>query len=123
MLFRSDLAYKYGGFSLTSGYHYRNIDPMELTSFGEQDAWGYFLQSGYFLVPERFEVAGRYAFIDPDNPVTISDNEKTEITLGLNYYLRNHSFKAGINYSLISTEKQAGDENERIVTTSVVVQF
>ena len=119
----ADLAYKYGGFSLMSGYHYRNIDPMDVTSFGEQDAWGFYLQSGFFLIPRSFEIAGRYSFIDPDNPQKISDNESSELTLGLNYYFSGHSLKAGINYSLITTEKQTGDENEHLVITSVVLQF
>ncbi len=119
----ADIAYKYGGFSLTSGYYYRNIDPKDVTSFGEQDAWGCYIQSGLFFIPKHFELAGRYAFIDPDNPEKISDNKKSEYTIGLNYYLSGHNVKAGINYSLFSTEKQSGNEDEHVVTTSVVVQF
>ena len=119
----ADLAYKSGGFSFMGGYHYRNIDPKDVTSFGEQDARGYYIQGGFFFVPKHFEIAGRYAFIDPDNPEKISDNEKTEYTVGLNYYLSGHNVKAGINYSLFSTEKQSGDEDEHVVTTSVIVQF
>ncbi len=119
----ADLAYKSGGFSFMGGYHYRNIDPKDVTSFGEQNARGYYIQGGFFFVPKHFEIAGRYAFIDPDNPEKISDNEKTEYTVGLNYYLSGHNVKAGINYSLFSTEKQSGDEDEHVVTTSVIVQF
>ncbi|MGD9159035.1 MAG: porin [Desulfobacteraceae bacterium] len=119
----ADLAYKCGGFSLMSGYHYRNIDPKDITSFGEQDAWGFYIQSGFFLIPKHFEIAGRYAYIDPDNPEKISDNEKSELTMGLNYYLNGHNVKTGINYSLFSTDKQSGDEDEHVITTSVIVQF
>lgn len=119
----ADLAYKNGGFSFMSGYYYRNIDPKDVTSFGEQDARGFYIQSGFFLIPKHFEIAGRYSYIDPDNPEKISDNEKTEFTVGLNYYLSGHNVKTGINYSLFSTEKQSGDEDEHVVTTSVIVQF
>ena len=118
-----DFAYKYQNLSVTSGYHYRNIDPKELTPYGEQDSWGFYIQSGYFIVPERFEVAGRFAFIDPDNPVTISDNKKSEYTLGVNYYLNGHNVKTGLNYSFFSFDKQAGDEDEHLFTTSVILQF
>ena len=119
----ADLAYKRGKFSLSSGYYYRNIDPRYPTTFGEQNAWGIFLQSGFFIIPKHFEIAGRYAFVDPDNPERISDNEKTEYTLGLNYYFSGHNVKTGLNYSFFSTDKQAGDEDEHVVTTSVIVQF
>ena len=119
----ADLAYKYHNFSLMSGYHYRNIDPKDATPFGKQDAWGFYLQSGFFIVPRHFEIAGRYAYIDPDNPEKISNNQETEYTLGLNYYLSGHNVKAGINYSLFSTEKQSGDENDHVVMTSVIMQF
>ena len=119
----ADLAFKYGGFSLMSGYYYRSIDPGVVTSFGKQDAWGYYLQGGYFIIPRHFELAGRYSYIDPDNPEKVSDNKKSEFTLGLNYYLSGHNVKTGINYSLFSTDKQSGNEDEHVVTTSVIVQF
>jgi hypothetical protein len=119
----ADLAYKYRNFSIMSGYHYRNIEPKSLTSYGEQDSWGFYLQSGYFIIPSHFELAGRYAVADPDNPSRINDNKETEISFGLNYYLKGHKVKTGINYSLFSTEKQAGDEDEHAVKASVVVQF
>lgn len=118
-----DFAYKYQGFSLMSGYHYRNISPGSLTPFGEQDAWGFYIQSGFFIIPENFEVAGRYAYADPDNPSRISDNEQTEITFGLNYYFQGHNVKTGLNYSLYSTEKQLGNENNHSVKGSLIVQF
>ena len=119
----ADAAYKYLNFSVMSGYYYRSIDPKEPTTYGKQDAWGFYLQGGYFIVPRHFEVAGRYACIDPDNPEQVSYNEKDEYTIGLNYYLEGHNAKAGINYSLFSTDKEAGDEDEHVVTTSVILQF
>ena len=122
-LMTADLAYKYRNFSLMSGYYYRNIDPGAATTFGEQDAWGVYLQGGVFIVPKHFEVAGRYSRIDPDNPEKISDNEKTEYTIGLNYYFSGHSVKTGINYSLFTTDKQSGDEDEQALIASVIFQF
>ena len=119
----ADIAYKYGGFSFMGGYYYRNIDPKVATAYGKQGAWGVYLQSGYFLIPKHFEIAGRYAYVDPDNPVKITDNKETEYTIGLNYYLSGHNIKTGINYSYFSTENYAGDEDEQVLTTSVIMQF
>ena len=104
-------------------YHYRNIDPMEATTFGEQNAKGYYLQGGYFIVPKKIEAAARYSYVDPDNPIQITDNEKTELTLGLNYFLSGHSVKTGIAYSYLSTDNAAGDIKDNVVRTSVVFQF
>jgi len=119
----ADFAYKYQNFSFMSGYHYRNIKPKALSTFEEQDAWGIYFQSGYFLVPGKFEIAGRYAFVEPDNPGLITDNKETELTFGFNYYFQGHKMKTGINYSLFSMEKLPGDEEEHAVKASVIMQF
>ena len=119
----ADLVYKYHNLSLMSGYYYRNIDPMDETTYGEQSAWGVFLQGGYFIVPGHLEIAGRYSYIDPDTPDKVSDDEKTEYTVGLNYYLSGHNVKTGINYSYFSTENQLGDIEEHVVNASVIFQF
>ncbi len=118
-----DFAFKYQGFSMMSGYHYRNIDPGTPVLFGEQDAWGFYLQGGYFIVPKHFEIAGRYAYVEPDNPVSINYNEEREITLGVNYYFNSHKIKTGLNYSLFTTEAASGDEDEHAVKGSIVLQF
>jgi hypothetical protein len=118
-----DIAYKYNNFSLMSGYHYRNIDPKALTVFGEQEAWGMYLQSGFFILPKQFEIAGRYSYVDPDNPVKINDNEITELTVGLNYFFQGHKLKTGISYSLFSTETQGGDSEDHAFKASVIMQF
>ena len=118
-----DLAYKYRSFALAGGYYYRTIDPKEITSFGKQDAWGVYLQSGYFIIPRHFEIVGRYSHIDPDNPVQINENRKTEYAVGLNYYLDGHNAKTGINYSYFSTDTDSGDETEYVVRTHVTLQF
>lgn len=49
-------------------------------------------QTGYFLVPGRFELAARYSYIDPDNPMGLDTNRQHEATFGLNYYIYAHQF-------------------------------
>jgi phosphate-selective porin OprO and OprP len=119
----ADLAYMYKRLSLAGGYYYREIDPKGVTLFGKQDARGVYIQGGYFLIPKHFEIAGRYVYIDPDNPILITDNEQEEYTIGLNYYFNGHNVKTGITYSYFATEKQEGDEERQVVRTSMTVQF
>lgn len=63
-----DLAFKYRGFSLEAGYYNREIDPKDATTFGKQDADGYYIQAGYFLIPKHLEIATRYSFVVSGQP-------------------------------------------------------
>jgi phosphate-selective porin OprO and OprP len=119
----TDITYMYKSLYLGSSYYFRKIDPKGVTAFGKQNAWGVNLQGGYFLIPKHFELAGRYAYINPDNPILITDNEQEEYTIGLNYYLNGHNVKTGIAYSYFTTEKEEGDEERQVVRTSMTVQF
>lgn len=72
----ADLAFLYRGFSFEGGYHFRNIDPKVKTKYKSTDANGFFIQAGYFIIPEHLEFAARYSFVDPDNPVSSGKNNK-----------------------------------------------
>jgi phosphate-selective porin OprO/OprP len=95
--FTGDLAFKYKPFSLMAGYYFRNIDPEKPTQNGSTNAWGVYAQAGYFLIPERFELAARYSYIDPDNPTGIDDNREHEADFGVNYYLYGQRIKTQLN--------------------------
>ncbi len=103
--FALDAVFKYRGFSLQGEYYYKNItrhdkglpcmravannDPATgCTAFapgllGNQAGW--YVQSGYYLIPRKVELAARYAYWDPD---TNSANDLVkEADLSLNWYL------------------------------------
>ena len=84
-----DLVYKYRGFSLQAEWYWKNINRHEkgapflgpttpapqfgnLTGVGGTapgllgNATGWYVQSGYFLIPRKLQIAGRYAWWDPD---------------------------------------------------------
>ncbi len=86
-----------------AGYYRRN----NLKSMGsDSDDWGYYGQLGYYLVPERWELAGRVSGVDfelPNNPLVSGD--VTEYTLGLNYYLYGHNAKIQMDYSFLDNER------------------
>jgi len=97
-----DYAFKYRGFSLQAEYWFRNITrhnkglPCLQTAvlggpctafapgqFGNSTGWS--VQSGYYLIPRKLEVAARYAYWDPDTR-SASDLIK-EVDVSLNWFL------------------------------------
>jgi hypothetical protein len=97
-----DYAFKYRGFSLQAEYWFRNVTrhdkglPCLQTAvlggpctafapgqFGNSTGWS--VQSGYYLIPRKLEVAARYAYWDPDTR-SASDLIK-EVDVSLNWFL------------------------------------
>jgi hypothetical protein len=78
-----DGVYKYRGFSLTGEWYFKNIERtfkgapcLQTTGTGGPctavtpgllgNATGWYVQSGYYLIPRKLEVAARYSYWDPD---------------------------------------------------------
>jgi hypothetical protein len=78
-----DYAFKYRGFSFQTAYWFRNIirhdkglpclqtagigGPCTVHAPGEYgNQFGWYAQSGYYLIPRKVELAARYAYWDPD---------------------------------------------------------
>jgi hypothetical protein len=119
----ADLAFKYQNFSFEGGYYFRNIDPNEPTPFGDENAQGFYLQGGYFVIPKKLELAARYAWVNPDNPNQTDDNEQQEYTGGLSYYIYGHDLKLQANYSFFSNETETGDKDEHVAQGMVTLAF
>jgi phosphate-selective porin OprO and OprP len=122
-----DITFAYRQFYMEGGYHFRNIDPkqddLEKAPFGSQDAYGIYVQAGYFLIPKHFELAARWSYIDPDNPVRVSNNKQHEGTFGLNYFFFGHRLKAQANYTLLSSESDTGQKKDHIFQTGMVLFY
>ncbi len=121
--YTADLAFKLLNFSFEGGYYYRTIDPRVSTPFGRQNGWGYFAQAGYFIIPKHFEVAGRYSYLNPDNPVRRGNNNQYELTGGVSYYFEGHPLKIQANYSYIKTQATPSDLKDHIVRSQVTLMF
>jgi phosphate-selective porin OprO/OprP len=119
----ADLAFKYQNFFFQGGYYFRNIDPEKPTTYGSENAQGFYLQGGYFLVPKKFELAARYSWVDPDNPNQTNDNEQQEYTGGLSYYMDGHNLKLQANYSLFRNESTNGDLDDNVVQGLMTLAF
>ena len=120
----ADLAFKYQNFSLEGSYDFRNIDPNKPgTPFGEENAQGFYLQGGYFLIPKKFEVAARYAWVDPNDPNQKDDNKQQEYTGGLSYYMYGHQLKLQANYSFFRNQNPTGHLDDHLVQGMMTLAF
>ncbi len=119
----ADLAFKYLNFSFEGGYYFRNIDPEKPTPYGSENAQGFYLQGGYFLVPKKFELAGRYSWVNPDNPNQTNDNEQQEYTSGFSYYIDGHKLKLQANYSYFDNETTTGAQDDQVVQGMMTLAF
>ena len=73
-----DGVFKYRGFSLQGEFYYKNVNRHDKglpcmnaactatapNNFG--NATGFYVQSGYYLIPRTLELAGRFSYWDPD---------------------------------------------------------
>lgn len=96
-----DAVFKYRGFSLQGEYYFKNVIRHEkgfpcvvrdnagvCTQFAPHllgNATGWYVQSGYYLIPRYLEIAGRYAWWDPDTH-SASDLIK-QVDVSLNWFL------------------------------------
>ncbi len=113
-----DYAFKYRGFSLQAEYWFRNVirhnkelpcmqtavvgGPCTVFAPGQfGNTTGWYVQSGYYLIPRKVEVAARYAWWDPD---TRSGGDLIkEVDLSLNWFLRGtYDHQIMVTYSNIA---------------------
>ncbi len=62
------------------------------------DDFGYYVNAGYFIVPNKFEVAGLISQIYRQGP----HNNSYQFGGGLNYYIKGNNAKVQLDYSLTS---------------------
>lgn len=101
-----DLSGHYKGFTVQLEYNTWKVkftDP----SMNKQTPKGWYAQMGYFIDGINVEPAARYEIYDQDSS---SDNKKeTDITIGLNWYLKGHNLKVGLNR--VQSKYQDGNSN------------
>ncbi|GIW42626.1 MAG: hypothetical protein KatS3mg076_3203 [Candidatus Binatia bacterium] len=102
----ADAQFKYAGFSVLGDYHFRRVDPdgSGLSSF---DAHGFVVQAGYYLVPQKLEIAARYAWVDRNDDV--GDNGEREYGGALAYYISGHNLKIQADLREVDRERPGAD--------------
>jgi phosphate-selective porin OprO/OprP len=92
----TDVALHYRGWSILGEVYRRDVPPVT-----EQSArsTGYLIQAGFFVIPQRFELAGRLATWEPDGPTLPSDLSSSfraggrEAGLAAGLFLNRHNLK------------------------------
>lgn len=104
-----DIIYKYRGFSLQAEWYWKNINrhqkgaPFLGTTSGFApgllgNATGWYVQSGYFLLPRKLQLAGRYAWWDPDTNAAADLIKQADIALTY-YFSGSYDHQIALQYS------------------------
>lgn len=67
-----------------------HTDP-NATGATDFDQYGVVVQGGFHIVPDKFELFGRWEWMDFDN--ALAQDELNLVTIGFNYYFREHGWK------------------------------
>ena len=104
----ADVVVKYKGLSIFAEYFDADID-LETGSDFARD--GFNLQAGYFVVPQTFEIAARYAILDPSD-LRDDDDRTAETGLALNYFFNKHPYKLQLDYRQIEDDARGTKDKE-----------
>ncbi len=113
-----DYAFKYRGFSLQAEYWFRNVTrhnkglpclqtatqggPCTVFAPGQfGNATGWYVQSGYYLIPRKLEIAARYSWWDPDTHSGGDLIKETDISLNW-FLLGTYDHQIMLTYSNIA---------------------
>ena len=117
--FMADVLFKYRGFCLYSEYITRET-PNPVTTSAALTRHVYvgngFLTQISYCFPNKFEIAGRYARINPTKSIQSLDLQKEETGFGVSKYLNNHRVKVQANVFYLRDEnlsKPVSTTNER----------
>ncbi len=141
--FIGELGFKYRGLSMVSEYHNRKrkvLDPLEGDEAGFATALprgeslhdqGFFVQGGYFVIPEKLEITGRYELIDygknhPEGGTLGLVDNKSFYTAGINYFFHGRDHKIQANFIHEDEELSGtyfGENNETTVLTQYMINF
>lgn len=104
-----DFAFRYMGFSaLGLANMARNIDSTNTD-------YGFLGQLGYFIVPERFEIAARWAKIHKNGALSVDATDPQEAGATLNGYIVGHNLKIQADYSHLWNDMATqGQDDDRI---------
>ncbi|MAG58787.1 MAG: hypothetical protein CMJ83_21065 [Planctomycetes bacterium] len=112
-----DVAAFWQGFFGMFELHYRENDA---GAAADVEILGWVAQLGYFIIPNEFEVALRYATIDWDNNGT-GDSGSREYLLVLGYFWHEHNMKLQLDFGRV--EDHQGDHADNTDEWRMRLQF
>ncbi|MBC8553675.1 MAG: hypothetical protein H8D23_29020 [Candidatus Brocadiales bacterium] len=93
---------KYRGFSTNAEAYWRRFDDIRANNINSVGSGviidrGFFVQGGYFIMPKKLEVAGRYSLVDFDDER--DEDAVREVALGVNWFINEtHDNKLQFNW-------------------------
>ena len=88
-----DISGHWEGF--TGQFEYNTWKAESTVSANSKEPKGWYLQAGYLIPDMNIEPVARYEVYDQDS--NISDKQEKTTTVGVNWYLKGHSMKIGLN--------------------------
>lgn len=112
----------FGPFELWAEYLNTTWEPTSRRPLKSVESEGSYVQAGYFVVPDRFQVVLKAETYDPR-----TENEEDSVstgTLGLNYFFKSHDLKLGVDYLRVQGDRLATprdtDEDKVIARLQVI---
>ncbi|MGI6680721.1 MAG: porin [Bdellovibrionota bacterium] len=110
----ADINLKYRGLSLAGEYFYDKLDA-EITD-DSADYNGFYVQAGYFVLPQQLELASRFGYSDCDGgrmwgQCAGNDNIK-QASVVANYYFWGQHLKAQVGYDMIQEKDASTRRND-----------
>jgi hypothetical protein len=103
-----DLGFRAGGFTLQGAGYYRH-DNFTTAGLKDGNDWGYYGQAGFYLIPQKLEVAGRISGLEFDKfNVSGVARKTTAYTAGFNSYVHSHNLKFQTDYSYLDNSRFSG---------------
>jgi hypothetical protein len=101
-----DVVFKYRGFFLFGEIFDASTDRSGAVADFDHDGWN--VQAGYFVIPQKLEVAVRLAELDPN--ADVSNNEREERGVALGYFFNKHAHKLQADFRQL--ENKATDRTD-----------
>lgn len=102
-----DVVFKYKGFFAYAEIYQASNEPETGADF---DSDGLTAQVGYFIIPQKFEVALRLSEIDPNTDVDNNEREETGVALG--YFFNKHPHKIQADFREIEDKARNVTDKE-----------
>lgn len=100
-----DAQFKWHGFSLQGEGYWGQAEGQ--TSGVRLYSYGYYVQAGYFILPQKLDIAGRYSYVDYNRDV--ARGGFGVISASTSYYVRRNSLKFVFDYSLTHRKRPTGE--------------
>ena len=102
-----DVAFKWRGLYAQSEYFFGQAEGQ--TTYHTLRAQGGYAQVGYFVIPQKLEIATRYAYLDPN--LAVGNDHSVQTTGAVSWYINKHNLKLQADYTDIHKQQALAFNN------------